>query len=1070
MNRRSFIRNAGGAAIAGLGASLLASDAAAARALFRGDAPARVAVLFDPGFPGEEDFGLTREQLAAGLSRFSAVFLSAAELEAGLPGGGYALLVNPYGSAFPVGSWRAIRSFLSRGGSLLNLGGVPFAVPVRREGAAWVREVRQTAYHKQLGITASFVVPVGPGTTIREVGAGREGQGVAELIHPIRVHECNYRFTSTRDFPLEDGSSGQRDATITALAGVFTAAGDMVAVPVALVERRLGEFAGGRWVLAAFGGTLMVGAIDRLALTAIAPSRTASILPSFATYYPGETPALRVSVVDDREPGAPDPEGEWTVTITGDGGRFRFRTLLAGADLRRALTSVWVMPRGEAGRMKPGFYTVEGRFTPRPDGGRPAEELSCVNGFWIHDPALLSAGDPLTVRGSQFYRDGKPYPVTGTSYMSDGVQRKFLFEPNPHLWDRDFREMKAAGINMVRTGIWTGWKNVMLDVGNVAEFPLRALDAFMLTARHHDLPVIFTFFAFLPEAWGGVNPYLDPRSVEAQQRFVSAISSRYRNDPGVIWDLINEPSFSSPDHLWLCRPNYDRHESAAWREWLRGRASGGGTDATGPAGNNRERHRLLDGEEPELPPIGDFRDTNIIGERKPLRVGDYRLFAQEMFRRWTLAIASVLKPVAGRNQLLTVGQDEGGTYERPGPHFFAPGIDFTSMHNWWFNDDLLWDSVITTVDGKPNLIGETGVMVYEKADGSPRRSEEDARDLLERKLAVTFAAGGAGFINWLWNSNPYMDSENEAGIGLKRADGSLKPEFDVVRQYARFFSAHSSWLEDPAPADAVMVIPHSNMFSTSNFATEATRNCVRAMEYHCRIGLRAVSEYTVGILAVPPRLILFPSPSVIDRDAWETLLTLVRGGSTLLVTGPIDYDPYLMPVARSAALGIAGSTTGVGAGEHLRIGEREYRLGFRGEKMQRIEKFVPSGVGAAAPFVVPAGKGRVIWSPLPVEVSDSLEATAALYLFAADRAGLPSDLDGVTDDPSVLVRSVRYSDALMLAFISEAAAPRTIAGNLRGSGAGFSITVPAGRTVMNLYRRREGTLIAALNPSLADAY
>ena len=151
MNRRSFIWSAGGVAIAGIagsGRSLHAAETAAARTLFADPGPVRVAVLFDPGFPGADDFALTREDLAKALSEFTAEFLTAAELTAKLPDGGYALLVNPYGSAFPVDCWSTIRLFLSRGGSLLNLGGTPFAVPVRREGLTWRQEILQTSYHK----------------------------------------------------------------------------------------------------------------------------------------------------------------------------------------------------------------------------------------------------------------------------------------------------------------------------------------------------------------------------------------------------------------------------------------------------------------------------------------------------------------------------------------------------------------------------------------------------------------------------------------------------------------------------------------------------------------------------------------------------------------------------------------------------------------------------------------------------------------------------------------------------------------------------------------------------------
>ena len=81
--------------------------------------------------------------------------------------------------------------------------------------------------------------------------------------------------------------------------------------------------------------------------------------------------------------------------------------------------------------------------------------------------------------------------------------------------------------------------------------------------------MIFTFFAFLPETWGGENAYLDPRSVKAQQQFISAFTSRCTRINDVIWDFINEPSFCSPKYLWNCRPNYDAHEKAAWKQWLK---------------------------------------------------------------------------------------------------------------------------------------------------------------------------------------------------------------------------------------------------------------------------------------------------------------------------------------------------------------------------------------------------------------------------------------------------------------------------------------------------------------------
>jgi hypothetical protein len=147
------------------------------------------------------------------------------------------------------------------------------------------------------------------------------------------------------------------------------------------------------------------------------------------------------------------------------------------------------------------------------------------NGFWIYDEALLARGKPLTVDKHFFYRDGKVFPVTGTTYMASDKHRRFLFEPNTFVWANDFRAMKEAGVNMVRTGIWTAWKKYMPQPGKVDEATLRAFDAFLLTAHKYDIPVIFTFFAFLPETWGGANAYLDPRSVKAQREFITSTTS-----------------------------------------------------------------------------------------------------------------------------------------------------------------------------------------------------------------------------------------------------------------------------------------------------------------------------------------------------------------------------------------------------------------------------------------------------------------------------------------------------------------------------------------------------------------
>ena len=153
-------------------------------------------------------------------------------------------------------------------------------------------------------------------------------------------------------------------------------------------------------------------------------------------------------------------------------------------------------------------------------------------------------------------------PVVGTTYMASDVHRKFLFEPNPHLWDRDFAEMARQGINFVRTGLWTAWSRAMLDPGAPDENVLSALEAFVQTAARHGIEVCFTFFAFQPPAYGGANPFLDPRALEGQSAFLTLVASRFRGVGWVHWDLINEPSYAPADSLWTNQPVGERSNGA----------------------------------------------------------------------------------------------------------------------------------------------------------------------------------------------------------------------------------------------------------------------------------------------------------------------------------------------------------------------------------------------------------------------------------------------------------------------------------------------------------------------------
>jgi hypothetical protein len=427
-----------------------------------------------------------------------------------------------------------------------------------------------------------------------------------------------------------------------------------------------------------------------------------------------------------------------------------------------------------------------------------------TTGFWVRDGRRLAAGPRLTVSRDWIRRDGQAFPVVGTTYMASDVHRKFLFEPNPHLWDRDFEQMRRQGRASCAPDC-DGWSQVMLDSGAVDEAVLDALEAYVLTAAKHDIVVCFTFFAFLPPSFGGSNPYLDPRALEGQRELLTRVGARFRGVGWIHFDLINEPSYAPPGKLWQCRPIGDRYERDAWASWAHQRY---GADASAL----RERWRDAGADPLAVPSDDEFTYAMTRGSRNPRKAADFVAFTQDVVMRWAATLRDVLRASAGES-LVTLGQDEGGTAVRPSPQFHATAVDYTTVHTWWNNDDLLWDGVVTKVPEKPNLVQETGLMRLEDIDGWPWRTPEAASALLERKFAYALASRGAGAVEWVWNINPYQPIDNEAVIGLIRPDGTAKPVLAVVTGFASFFAKAAPWLDDYEPDPVIVVLPHWRLFA-----------------------------------------------------------------------------------------------------------------------------------------------------------------------------------------------------------------------------------------------------------------
>ena len=241
------------------------------------------------------------------------------------------------------------------------------------------------------------------------------------------------------------------------------------------------------------------------------------------------------------------------------------------------------------------------------------------------------------VNEDYFELDGKPLAVVGTTYMSSEVQRLYFEYPNVYVWNRELGQIHGAGLNMVRTGWWTGWDKFCNENGQPYERTMRTLEAYLMTARKNGLPIQFNFFAFLPDVLGGVNPYLDPAAVRRQTTLISSVVTRFHDVPWLAWDFINEPSISQ--HLWTMRPNGDWIELQKWNEWLNKRYPDKAALAAAwnvPAASVQGTVSLP--EDIEFTPRGGY-----VG-RNSLKVYDYFYSGRKCFANWVKTMREAVRP------------------------------------------------------------------------------------------------------------------------------------------------------------------------------------------------------------------------------------------------------------------------------------------------------------------------------------------------------------------------------------------------------------------------------------------
>ncbi|MGC2198041.1 MAG: hypothetical protein WA628_25450 [Terriglobales bacterium] len=994
-----------------------------------------VVVFSEPGFPSADSSSPSSSQMTAWLPGAQ---LAQVEQLGGLLGAPAThLLVLPYGSAFPEPAWPDIEQFLQRGGNLLVMGGRPFTRSAYRDAAGWHLRDYTIRFTRALMID-QYQPTLG--------SQGLDFQTNPDLPLQVSRFAWNSAYSpvirlSAVDLYHRGGAAGSIDARVDPIAwGIQN--GRKLAAPAIEIDHLRNGFDGGRWIFVSadlpgefWSSSDTPPLIRVLAARALLGSEEFSVRPVLPLYLPGEPVQLQVSWLSVQP--STSPLRVKIATFPEDQPSRRSETV---TDVASSEPVVLPAPSGK------GLFVVEAQLV---ESDRVRARYH--SGFWIRDEAYLRSGPRLTVNKDYFERDGKPFAVVGTTYMSSEAQRLYFEYPNVYLWNQELGQIHAAGLNMIRTGWWTGWDKFCNENGEPYDRTLRTLEAYLMTARKNGLPVQFNFFAFLPEVLGGVNPYLDPEAVRRQRTLVSSVVARFHDVPFLAWDFINEPSISQ--HLWTMRPNGDPIELASWNEWLSKRYP----DRAALAAAWNLPVSAIQGTIP-LPEEIEFTQRGAYVGHNSLKVYDFYAFAQDVFANWVRSMRDAVR-ATGSKQLVTVGQDEGGIQDRLSPAYWGQFVDFTTNHSWWQNDYVLWDSLLAKQRGEAMLIQETGLQRELDLNQVARRDPEHEASLLERKVAAAFVHG-AGAIEWLWNTNSYMTESNETPIGLIRPDGTEKPEATVMRAYATFVRSLDDHLHSPAQPAIALVTSQAAQFSVlGDIQLAAQRNAVRALAYHDHFTLYAIAENQIAKLG-SPTLAVLPSPQALTEVTWQALLKYANDGGNLLITGPADRDEHWRRVPRAAALKLGTDVEPLMFhNAAISVNGRTIPLSFDQEKQNLVEalRFDDGSTLKEISY----GGGRIFWAAYPVELAEGTDAAAALYSYVAGRVGVAPMFDLQSPlSPGVLVFPIVLDDSVLYIMASESADDAKI--DLRDTltGARLILQLPSQHAALALIGKRSKAVLA----------
>jgi hypothetical protein len=519
----------------------------------------RIAVFKEEGFsvdalPKQVGPEWVYEQLA---KSFSVTYLGSSELnnKKVFNSNNFDLLILAYGEAFPQDAYDSIVAYLTSGGGLFNISGRPFWSPMIKINGKWMKADVPDPYSK-------FLAPLGikyyEYPQKENIGLSVTTSLRFSPVEPTLGNVFPYRIPAREFYTLEDPSNKAKP------------------YPAIFIKSWMNPYDSNsktiphKWCLINSGSqghpldprnpqaqSVLMRIVNYLSFPVI----LSGLETNLAAYSQGEKVKIRLSALNS---------GKFNETARLDLDIFdaqdqlvyhKSKPLKLEKNQEIVLNEIW-----RPSVFNSQFYKI--RATLNSDSIVLDKE---ENGFVILNKDTLGAGPSIRIDREGFVINGVKSPILGINYYESRSGELFWLKPNLLRVREDFKAMRKLGLNFVRIHYHhSKWfrdyfsqvvKNKLypyLEVADTTVLPsvrsLRILDAIIQLAQEQGLIFCMDIFSLVPQEMGNPIGWLtlkerieDKDKITQQKKFIRLIAQRYKDVPGITWDLWNEPRLGEKD-------------------------------------------------------------------------------------------------------------------------------------------------------------------------------------------------------------------------------------------------------------------------------------------------------------------------------------------------------------------------------------------------------------------------------------------------------------------------------------------------------------------------------------------